>query len=518
MILRWELIMLIAFGILVGGLLLLGLYDVFQTKHAVLRNFPVLGHARYLIEMLGPELRQYIVAANDEERPFSRDERSWIYASSKRQNNYFGFGSDNDMERSPNYMIVKHSVFPITSPHAGEDSYDPLYRIPCAKVVGGFRERKHAFRPASAVNVSGMSYGSLSAAAVEALNRGCATAECLQSTGEGAIAPHHDHGARLVWQLGTGYFGCRATDGGFSMPKLLETMEKYDKVAAIEVKLSQGAKPGKGGILPAAKITPEIADIRGIPMGEDCLSPASHREFSNADGLLDFVERLADETGRPVGIKSAVGDFSFWKELADLMEAGDRAVDFITIDGGEGGTGAGPLVFTDHVAFPFKQAFARVYKLFHERGLHERIVFAGSGMLGLPHHAVFAFALGCDMINVGRGAMLAIGCIQAQKCHTNHCPTGVATQNAWLMRGLDRKNKADRVANYIVTLRKELLSLSHACGVAHPALITPERIEICDDRYSANSLTQLFGYDADFGLPSAGDQQTVLQLMKGRGD
>ncbi|MEM7316448.1 MAG: FMN-binding glutamate synthase family protein, partial [Planctomycetota bacterium] len=385
---------------IVVALIGLAAYDLTQTRHAILRNFPVLGHCRYLIERIGPELRQYIVARNDEERPFSRDERTWVYATSKKQNSYFGFGSDNDMELEPNYLIIKHNTFPLLSPHKGQPEYDPLYRIPCAKIVGESRGRAKAFRPQSVVNISGMSFGSLSSVAVEALNKGCAIAGCLQSTGEGSIAPYHMHGGGLIWQVGTGYFGCRTPSGDFSMEKLLETIERHPTVKAVEIKLSHGAKPGAGGILPKSKITPEIAKIRGIPMDQDCVSPASHSMFSDADSLLDFAESIAEKTGMPVGIKSAVGETDFWQDLARHMQSRDRGVDFITIDGGEGGTGAGPLVFGDHVALPFKLGFARVRQIFSESGLGDDVAFFGAGKLGFPESALFAFALGCDMINV----------------------------------------------------------------------------------------------------------------------
>lgn len=498
---------------LLGLIGVVAIYDVTQKKHAILRNFPVIGHFRYWIETIGPELRQYIVAANDEERPFNRDERSWVYASSKKQNNYFGFGTDNDVEGSPNYLVINHNVFPLHSPPPDSADYDPMYRIPCAKVMGGHRQRKHAFRPPSVVNVSGMSYGSLSAPAVEALNVGCKTAGCLQSTGEGAIAPYHKKGGELVWQIGTGYFGCRTLDGEFSLEKLKETLAESPTVRALEVKLSQGAKPGAGGILPKAKITPEIAKIRGIPEGKDCVSPASHSTFRDPDSLLDFVEMLADETGLPVGIKSAVGQLPFWEQLAQLISSTNRAPDFITIDGGEGGTGAAPLVFSDHVAKPFKLGFASVQKLFQEHGIAEQIVWCGSGKLGSPEAAIFAFALGCDIVNVARAPMLAIGCIQAQKCHTNHCPTGVATQNKWLIRGLDPTLKAARCANYIVALRKEILTLCRACGVPHPGLMTAEYLEIVNDRFGSKTVAEIFGYTSEYGLPSVADREAVQKLM-----
>jgi glutamate synthase domain-containing protein 2 len=268
-------------------------------------------------------------------------------------------------------------------------------------------------------------------------------------------------------------------------------------------------------VLPRAKITAEIAEIRGIPTDRDCISPAAHSAFRNADEMLDFVELLASETGLPVGIKSAVGDSAFWEELAGMMASGTRGVDFITIDGGEGGTGAGPLVFTDHVALPFKVGFSRVQKIFTDHGLHQRVVFVGSGKLGFPEAAVFAFALGCDAINVGREAMMAIGCIQAQRCHTNHCPTGVATHHPWLVRGLEPTSKAGRLANYMVTMRKEILALSRACGVPHPALITADRLELLDDRFGATTVAELFGYGRGSGLPSAIDCEEVGRLMGG---
>lgn len=483
-------------------LVLLFLYDVFQKKHAILRNFPILGHARYMIEFIGPELRQYIVASNDEERPFNRDERSWVYASAKKQNNYFGFGTDNDQERSPNFLIIKHSPFPLEDMRPGVDGYDAKFPIPSAKVLGEHRGRAKAFRPGSVINISGMSYGSLSAAAIEALNRGSKICECLHNTGEGGVASHHQHGGELVWQIGTGYFGCRDANGHFDMKRFVETCEA-NPIKAIEIKLSQGAKPGMGGLLPAAKITPEISKIRGIPMGKDCRSPNSHSSFRDVDSMLDFIESLADATGLPIGIKSAVGQSHFWSELAEQMERTERGVDFIAIDGGEGGTGAGPLVFTDHVALPFKLGFVRAYREFISRDMQDKVVFVGAGKLGFPDSALLAFTLGCDLINVGREAMMAVGCIQAQKCHTGHCPTGVATQSKWLMRGLDPTDKGARLANYVVALRKEIIALCRACGVCHPALLSPETCEILDDRYGSETVAKVFRTrDFDrWGLP-----------------
>ena len=541
-----------------GGWILAGLgavllatviHDLFQKKHAILRNFPIVGHFRYWLEEIGPELRQYIVAGNNEERPFSRDQRRWLFTSAKRENNYFGFGTDEKIELEPNFIIIKHAAFapagatsvrgprrheavkPVDAVETGErerwerelQRYGfPVndlraYRLPCAKILGGPRGRAKAFRPASVVNISGMSFGSLSGAAVEAMNRGAAIADCLHNTGEGGIAPCHLHGADLVWQLGTAYFGCREPAGTFSKPRFLDKVAAHP-VRAVEIKLSQGAKPGLGGLLPGKKVSREIAAIRGVPEGEDVVSPSHHSAFGDVDEMLDFVEDLADSTGLPIGIKSAVGEDRFWRDLAEEIARGERGVDFITIDGGEGGTGAAPLVFSDHVALPFKLAFTRVYRIFAEAGAAERVVWIGSGKLGFPETALLGFSFGCDLIGVGREAMMAVGCVQAQRCHTDHCPTGVATQNRWLVRGLDVTSKAARLANYVVSLRKELLWLSRACGVLHPGLVTGDHIEILDDHFGSAGLYDVFHYTRGWGLPGEADREAIRRIMAALAD
>jgi glutamate synthase domain-containing protein 2 len=502
---------LVVLGVLLLFLLAIAVRDRLQRKHTIVANFPLVGRFRYLFEELGGPLRQYIVTGNDEERPFSRDQRRWIYASAKKENSYFGFGTDNDLEQARGYVVVRHSAFPLASPAPGEAGYDPRYALPAAKVLGAFRGRRHAFRPASLVNVSGMSYGALSGAAVEAINRGAALAGAMQSTGEGGISDHHRKGGDLVWQIGTGYFGCRDERGRFSMERFRETVASAS-VRAVEIKLSQGAKPGLGGVLPAAKVTPEIARIRHIPVGKDCISPSAHTAFSDVSSMLDFVETLADATGLPVGIKTAVGDPSFFVELARQVETSGRAPDFVTVDGGEGGTGAAPLVFTDHVSMPWKLGFAGVYRAFAERGVAEKVVFVGSGRLGFPEQALLALAMGCDMVAVAREAMLAIGCIQAQVCHTGRCPTGVATQNPWLVGGLDPTLKSARLANYLVTIRKYLLELARACGEVHPALVPLERIEILEG-LSSRTAREVFGYAPGWGLPGDADRAAVRDAM-----
>jgi glutamate synthase domain-containing protein 2 len=487
-------------------------YDLLQRRHAILRNFPIVGHLRFLLEMVGPELRQYIVTSNDEERPFTRDQRRWVYASAKSQPSTFGFGSDNEMESVEAMLVIKHAPFPLPPPADEQPGGFPGYAIPCAKVLGAARGRREAFRPASVVNVSSMSYGALSGPAVHAINQGVAIAGCLQGSGEGGIAPHHLHGGELVFQIGSGYFGCRDERGNFSLDRLRESIAQAP-VRAIEIKLSQGAKPGIGGMLPAAKVTPEIAAMRGVEAGRDCVSPPGHSAFGDADSLLDFVEGIAEATGLPVGIKSAVGEQAFWTELTELMAGGDRGVDFVNVDGGEGGTGAGPLAFTDHVALPFKLGFARVYGTFAAAGLTEDVVFVGAGKLGFPEAALSAFALGCDMVSVGREAMLAVGCIQAQRCHTGRCPTGVATQSKWLARGLDPELKSVRLATYVRALRGELLALSRACGVCHPALVTPDHIEVLSERFRSTPLHDVFGYERGWAVASPERRAEIEALM-----
>ncbi len=485
--------------------------DLTQKKHALMRNFPVVAHARYWLETIGPELRQYIVTSNDEERPFSRDQRSWVYASSKQQNNYSGFGTDNDVEHTPGYAIVKHRTFATSLPddHASGG-------LPSAKVLGGPRGRTHAFRPASIINISGMSYGALSGAAITALNLGAKEAGCLHNTGEGGLSPYHQQGGDLVLQIGTAYFGCRTPDGAFDLSRLVDVVAA-NPVRAIEVKLSQGAKPGLGGLLPAGKVTEEISRIRGIPMGRDCASPSRHTAFTDEDSLLDFVETIAEATGVPVGIKSAVGELGFWRELTRLMEPRDRGIDFVTVDGGEGGTGASPRVFADSIALPFRMGFARAYAAFAEAGLTDDVTFIGSAKVGLPENAVVAFALGADMVNAGREAMLAIGCIQSQKCHTDHCPTGVATQNAWLTRGLEPVSKGERCAQYLRTFRAEMVKVTESVGVAHPGLITVDDVDIMSGDFSATSLREAYGYADGWGRLGPDLTRSVIDLMSPRG-
>ncbi len=476
-------------------LVLIAVYDIFiNKKHTILHNFPLVGHLRYLLESIGPELRQYIVSGNREELPFNRIERGWVYASSKNENNYEGFGTDQDIYEV-NYVFLNNAVIPYKIPEKHHNLQDP-YFVACAKVMGEHHKRRRPFRPASVINVSAMSFGSLSARAIESLNRGCKKSYAYHNTGEGGLSPYHQTGADIVFQVGTGYFGVRNEDGSFSMEKMVKMCEEFPQVRAIEIKLSQGAKPGKGGVLPASKITREISKIRHVPMGKDVLSPPNHSAFSNMRELVDFIEDIAENTGLPVGIKAAIGKLDEWQELATIMKETNCGPDFISIDGGEGGTGAAPPSFADHVALPWIYGFKDVYQIFQKEELSNQIVFIGSAKLGFPAKAAMAFAMGADVINVAREAMLSIGCIQAQSCHTNTCPTGVATQNKWLQAGINVKDKADRVNYYFNNFRKELLEITHACGYEHPCQFTMDDVEInLGDRFIAKTLAETFTYN-----------------------
>ncbi|MEZ4323521.1 MAG: FMN-binding glutamate synthase family protein [Myxococcota bacterium] len=471
--------------------------DVFiQRSHAIQHNFPVVGHLRYFFESIGPELRQYWVAHDKEELPFNRSERAWVYASAKAENNTFGFGTSEQIYAT-GYPIIKHAVFPFPETDVTVLEGDPSL-IPCLKVIGARRNRKRPYRPMSIVNISAMSFGSLGARAVEALNRGAKGAHAYHNTGEGGVSPYHlKGGGDIVWQLGTGYFGARDEHGNFSMDVLVQTVRDNPQIRMIEVKLSQGAKPGKGGILPGAKVTAEIAAIRKVPVGKDCYSPNFHQMFGSVDEMIDFIEAIAEASGLPVGIKSAVGKLEFFEELAIRMRERNQGPDYIAIDGGEGGTGAAPLTFSDHVSLPFKIGFARVYQVFQNEGMASEVVWIGAGKLGFPDRAVIAIAMGCDLIYVAREAMMSIGCIQAQKCHTGHCPAGVATQEAWLEAGLDVPLKAERAKRYLKSFRKELLSLAWAAGYEHPGLFRPEDVEFSTGVNRFTPLNEVMGYSRD---------------------
>ncbi|NND61930.1 MAG: FMN-binding glutamate synthase family protein [Flavobacteriaceae bacterium] len=477
-------------------LALIAIRDILQKKHTLNHNYPIVGHLRYFFESIGPEMRQYFVANNREELPFNRIERGWVYASAKKENNYEGFGTDRDIY-AHHHIFINNAMIPFQVKPNHPNKTDKTF-VPCAKIMGVYNQRRRPYRPASVINVSAMSYGSLSAKAVESLNKGVKIAHAYHNTGEGGLSPYHSYGGDVVFHFGTGYFGVRDKEGNFSMEKMKQLIADNPFIRAIEIKLSQGAKPGKGGVLPGAKISKEIAEIRGVEVGKDVLSPPNHSAFSNVPELMKFIEEIAEATGLPVGIKAAIGKLEEWEQLAELMVATGKGPDFIAVDGGEGGTGAAPPSFADHVSLPWVYGFSDVYKIFQQKGITDRIVFIGSGKLGFPAKAAMAFAMGADLINVAREAMMSIGCIQAQICHTNRCPSGVATQKKWLQNGINVPLKSERLAQYFRTFRKEFLEITHAAGYEHPCQFMMNDIEVnVDDHNLSKDLDKTYNYEKE---------------------
>ena len=463
-------------------ILVFGFYDYFQTKHAIKRNFPILGRFRYWLEAIRPEIQQYFVENNTDGRPYTREQRSLVYQRAKNNVDTLPFGTQKDVY-DVGYEWVKHSIKPTKV-------NSELLRV---KIGGETCKQPY---DASIFNIAAMSFGSLSAAAVEAMNKGVAKADAYHNTGEGGLSPYHKQGGDVIFHFGTGYFGVRSPEGSLSVDKLVALVENNPCIKAIEIKLSQGAKPGKGGVLPGAKITAEIAEIRGVEIGKDVLSPSTHKAFDTVEELMELIEVIADKTGLPVGIKGAIGKIDQWRALADIMVETGKGPDFITVDGGEGGTGAAPPSFADHVSLPWVYGFSSLYKVFQKRNLVDRIVFVGSGKLGFPAKAAMAFAMGVDCINVAREAMMSIGCIQAQICHTNKCPAGIATQSKWRQSGISVPLKSDRLAQYFKTFRKELVEITHAAGYEHPCQFNMHDIQVnVDDNDLTRNLRTTYGYN-----------------------
>lgn len=453
-------------AVLLGGLLI---YDLTQQRHSVLRNFPVIGHLRYGFEQLGEYFRQYFFAGDREEMPFNRATRSWVYREAKNEGGAIGFGSTNDRGEPGSILFVNHP-FPVL-----EDD-----RLPTPPLLIGEGACDNPFLGRSVVNISGMSFGAISKPAVQALSRGAGMAGCWMDTGEGGLSPYHlEGGCDLIMQVGTARYGVRNADGSFSPERAREIARS---VKAFEIKLSQGAKPGKGGVLPGAKVTSEIARIRGIPEGQDSISPNRHPDIANVDQLLDRVCSLRDLTGRPVGVKTALGDDTFMTSLCEaiLRRGAQDAPDFLTIDGGEGGTGAAPQTLMDHMSLPIAEALPMVVDVLREAGLKDRVRVIASGKLVTPARAAWALCTGADFVHSARGFMFALGCIQAMRCHTNTCPTGVATHNRRLQRGLVVEDKATRVLNYVNSLNREIDMIAHSCGCRHARELGREHVRIVE--------------------------------------
>lgn len=435
----------------VGPIVLVGLYDVFQTKHTILRNFPVIGHFRYWLESLGPELNQYFVESSVEGRPINRDQRTYVYERAKRENQSHPFGTELDLMRDGNVWMT-HSIYP-----AEELAGPPKVMIGAARCSKPYL--------ASIFNVSAMSFGSLSGNAVEALNIGAREGGFFHVTGEGGISPHHLKGGDLVFQFGTGYFGCRTKDGAFS-PEEFRRQAGRPEVKMIEVKLSQGAKPGHGGILPAKKNSPEIAAIRGLEPHTIVISPPGHTAFSSADGLLAFIEELRELSGgKPVGFKLCVGDKEEFVDLCRRMVETGRKPDFITVDGAEGGTGAAPIDFSNWVGLPLEEGLTFVVDALNGFDLKKEIHVIAAGKVITAFDIFRVMCLGADLCNSARGMMLALGCIQALRCDTNDCPTGITTSRPDLVRGLVVREKWERVRNYQHEAVKDFLALLAAAGL-----------------------------------------------------
>ncbi len=448
--------------VVVGPLFLLGLRDVCQNSKSLLRNYPIIGHGRYLLESFRPEINQYFVESNSEGMPFSREKRSLVYQRAKKVIDTQPFGTQREVYRV-GYEWIGHSMAPKL----------PLKKVP--RVWIGTDQCDQPYH-ASLLNVSAMSYGSLSGNAIQALNEGARMGDFAHNTGEGGISAYHLKGGDLIWQVGTGYFGCRTLEGIFC-PDRFREKSNLPQVKMIEVKLSQGAKPGKGGILPAKKVTREIAEIRGLPMGEDIISPPAHSSFSTPIELLHFLAKLRKLSGgKPVGIKLCLGVEYQFLSLCKAMIKTNLYPDFIAVDGGEGGTGAAPLEFSNSMGAPVHDGLRYVNNALVGFGLRDKTRIIVSGKITSGFHMASKMALGADLYYAARAMMFALGCIQAIRCNTNTCPVGVATQDRWLVRGLVVEKKKYRVQHFQEATIKSFLELIAAAGLSHPNEIRPHHI------------------------------------------
>lgn len=443
-----------------GAVVAVGLHDLTQTRHAILRNYPVSARLRFLLEGVRPEIRQYFLESDKDGTPFSRDKRAIVYQRAKRALDKRPFGTQHDVYQDQ-FEWLHHSLAPKT----------PAPQAEMRVMVGEGTAQPYS---ASLLNISAMSYGALSANAVRSLNRGAKAGGFAHDTGEGGVSPHHrEFGGDLIWEVGSGYFGCRTPDGRFDPARFAEAA-RDPQIRMVELKLSQGAKPGHGGVLPAAKITPEIAAIRGIPMGQDCVSPAAHSAFSTPAGLLEFVALMREASGgKPAGFKLCIGHpWEFLAICKAMLETGITP-DFIVVDGKEGGTGAAPMEFMDHMGMPLRDGLSFVHNALVGVGLRDRIRIGASGKIITAFDMARAMALGADWCNAARGFMFAVGCIQAQACHTGHCPTGVTSSDPLRGRAIHVPDKAERVANFHGNTIHALAELVAAAGLSHPGELKP---------------------------------------------
>ncbi|WP_430460019.1 FMN-binding glutamate synthase family protein [Thalassolituus sp. LLYu03] len=459
--------------------------DIRQTRHTVRRNFPVIGRFRYFFEHLGEFFRQYFFAMDREEMPFNRAERSWVYRAAKKENTTIAFGSTRRLD-VPGTIIFVNSPFPALKHDFAE--VQPI-------TIG-----KHCRTPyvtSSLINISGMSYGALSAPAVRALSKGAKKAGCWMNTGEGGLSPYHlEGGCDIVFQIGTAKYGVRNELGQLDDDKL-HAIAAHEQVRMIEIKLSQGAKPGKGGILPGEKVTAEIAAIRHIPAGEDSISPNGHPEIRSVDDLLDMIGHVRDVTGKPTGFKTVLGDVGWIRDLCRAIQqrGPESAPDFITLDGAEGGTGAAPQALMDYMGLPLVQALPMLVDVLDEFGMRPRIRVICSGKLITPDRVAWALCVGADFVTSARGFMFALGCIQSFQCNKNTCPTGITTHNPRLQRGLVPADKAERVAHFVETMVQEVGVIAHSCGVDEPRKLTRHHARMVQPNGEAKLLSDLYGSD-----------------------
>jgi glutamate synthase domain-containing protein 2 len=461
-----------------GALILVGLHDVRQTRHAILRNYPILGHMRFLLEFIRPEIRQYFIESDAEAAPFSRAQRSVVYARAKGESDSRPFGTQLDV-RATGYEWINHSVAPTQI-----DGHDFRVRV-------GGHEGTQPY-DISLFNVSAMSFGALSANAILSLNLGAKMGGFAHDTGEGSISRHHrTHGGDLIWELGSGYFGCRTDDGHFSEEKFV--VNALDpQVKMIEIKLSQGAKPGHGGVLPGPKVTAEIAEARGVPMGQDCISPAAHSSFRTPLELMAFIRKLRElSVGKPVGFKLCIGHSWEWFAIVKAMLESGTTPDFIVVDGAEGGTGAAPLEFSDHMGMPMLEGLRLVHNTLVGANLRDRIRIGASGKIITGFDVARTLALGADWCNSARGFMFALGCIQAQTCHTGNCPTGVTTQDPQRQMALVVPSKGERVKNFHHHTLESLQELMQSAGLHAPSELTLNHFKRRISAFEARPLSEL---------------------------
>ena len=495
-VIQWgALTLLFVFGVALLVIVVLYVIDITQTSQTIRRNYPVVGRFRYFFEHLGEFFRQYFFSLDREELPFNRAERSWVYRAAKKADTTIAFGSTRPLDHEGDSIFL-NSAFPTLTEDVVEPQPVTIGEASCTK----------PYTTRSIINVSGMSFGAISKPAVLALSNGAREAGIWMNTGEGGLSPHHiEGGCDIVFQIGTAKYGVRTPDGKLSDEKLREIAD-HEQVRMFEIKMSQGAKPGKGGILPGAKVTEEIARIRGINVGQDSISPNGHEDIKSVNDLLDMIQRVREVTGKPVGFKTVVGQLDFFDDLFDeIQRRGQKsAPDFITIDSADGGTGAAPQPLMDYMGMPLQESLPLIVNKLHETGLRDRIKVIASGKMITPGRVAWALAVGADFVTSARGFMFALGCIQALQCNKNTCPTGITTHNAKLQRGLVAEEKAVRVANFANKVVYGVGLIAHSCGVTQPRKLERKHVRVIEHGGHSVSLAELHP------IPASNNSQSTV--------